>query len=244
MRLPNSPFLVNGVDPLLAEVPGALSVEWAGPADLARAELHRFVGQVFRQAHGAEIAAFYPNLLAFRSQGRLSAVVGYRPGRGGVFFSENYLDRPAQDLAAARLGQPVAREEMVEVGNLAIADPGLARAVIAASTGFLAAAGYRWVLFTAIPPLANAFRRLGLRPMALATADPERLPDRGVAWGDYYQGAPKVYLGDIQAGDRKLRGHAPRHPNLERLLVATGALGALARPNRAAALVALAVAPQ
>lgn len=219
-------FIENGVAPLLAEVPGTLALRHAGPVHAARPQLQDFIGEVFRQAHGAEVTAFYPNLLDFSIDGQTRAVVGYRDGHSDDLFAEQYLDCPVDELASELLGEPVARGEMAEVGNLAIADPGQARWVIAASTTFLAAAGYRWVLFTAIRPLANAFSRLGLKPLALAEADPNRLPDRGASWGRYYHGSPMVYLGDIHAGYQKLHGNGLRHPHLSRLLGSASRLGA------------------
>jgi hypothetical protein len=153
-------------------------------------------------------------------------VVGYRTGLAKDLFAEHYLDLPADQLISNRIGRCLARGNLVEVGNLALSDPGHARWVIAASTAFLAAAGYRWVLFTATRPLANAFRRLGLRPVHLAEADPARLPDGGAAWGTYYGQNPAVYAGDILAGAAKLEGACrPGQPHLQALLRTSRRLG-------------------
>lgn len=222
----SSPFIETSIDPLLAELSEAIALQHVGPLHPSRPAIQDFIRAVFRQAHGAEVSVFYPNLLGFGVGGQTRAVVGYRDGASNRLFSEYYLDQPAHELAATRLGQPVARAAMVEVGNLAIANPGQARWVIAASTVFLAAAGYRWVLFTATQPLANAFSRLGLKPLALAAATPDRLPDRGTAWGTYYDGAPQVYLGDIHAGCQKLQSNGLRRPNLLKLLRSAQQLGA------------------
>jgi hypothetical protein len=226
MNSQTSPFIETGIDPLLADLSDVITLQHIGVVHPARPALQCFIRTVFSQAHGAEVSAFYPNLLGFSVEQQMRAVVGYRDGRATSLFSEQYLDQPAHELAAARLGLPVAREDMVEVGNLAIADPGQARWVISASTAFLAAAGYRWVLFTANRPLANAFSRLGLKPLALADASPDRLPDHGAAWGTYYNGEPKVYLGDIHAGVQKLHSSGLRRPNLLKLLHAAQLAGA------------------
>ncbi|MDA8382907.1 MAG: thermostable hemolysin [Betaproteobacteria bacterium] len=221
----DTPFVDTHVDPLLAEIPAHFSLDLAGPSHPARPALEAFVAGVFLRAYGARLDRFYANLLAFGIGGRLQAVVGARCAQSTRLFAEQYLDGPAQELASARLGHPISRASIVEVGNLAIGSPGQARLIIAASTAFMAAAGYRWVLFTAVRPLANAFARLGLRPMALADADPRRLPDGGMSWGTYYRASPKVYLGDILAGHRKLFGGVARHPQLRSLLQSAGRLG-------------------
>jgi hypothetical protein len=216
-----------GVDPLLTELREPVGVFHADNAHPARRELQTFIGAIFRRAHGARVDLFYPGLLGYTAEQGLRAAVGYRAGLNQSLFAEHYLDIPAEHLITARTGRSVVRGDLVEVGNLALSDPGHARWVIAASTAFLAAAGYRWVLFTATRPLANAFRRLGLRPVRLADADPARLPDGGAAWGSYYRQGPAVYAGDILAGAAKLQiAGRVGQPHLHRLLRAARELGA------------------
>ena len=215
------------VAPLLAELRAPVRLIEADSSHPARGELHAFIQAVFHQAHGARVDLFYPHLLGFSSGGQLTATVGCRAEAGQALFAEHYLDAPADALITARTGRAVARTDLVEVGNLALRDPGQARWVIAATTAYLAAAGYRWVLFTATRPLANAFRRLGLRPVALADADPARLPDGGAAWGRYYRQGPAVYAGDIRAGVAKLQVvDRAGQPQLQALLAAARRLGA------------------
>jgi hypothetical protein len=229
MNPTTSIFVDTGIEPLLAELPVPIHARQVGLGHPLRPQLQAFIREDFRQAYAAEVYAFYPNLLSFSAGNAPRAVVGYRDPLESPLFAEQYLVRPVHELAAARLGLEVRREQMVEVGNLALADAGHTRWVIAASTAFLAAAGYRWVVFTANRTLANAFRRLGLKPLALAAADPRRLPDRGASWGSYYAAGPRVYVGDIQAGCDKLQaGGWNRRPNLNALLRASQRLGAQA----------------
>lgn len=229
MKTPDTLCIDGAVAPLLAELRAPVGLFEAGRDHPARGDLHAFIQAIFRRVHGARVDLFYPHLLGFTAGGGLKAVVGYRSGAGQALFAEHYLDVSADDLITARTGRAVARTDLVEVGNLALRDPGHARWVIAASTAFLAAAGYRWVLFTATRPLANAFRRLGLKPVALADADPARLPDGGAAWGRYYQQAPVVYAGDILAGAAKLLvADRAGQPHIQALLGAARRLGVAA----------------
>lgn len=197
--------VTSGIEPLVTELHEKVDIRRTPPASPRRERLERFIQAKFHRAYGAQVEAFCPHLLGFFSGGqRLRAVVGYRDGAVKPLFSEHYLDISVERLMSRYLGQPVRREHLVEVGNLALSRPGHARWVIAATTAYLHAAGYRWVVFTAVQPLVNAFSRLGLRPLPLADADPARLPDHGAAWGRYYDGGPQVYAGDIEAGLAKL----------------------------------------
>jgi hypothetical protein len=227
MKVQDNLCIDVGIDPLLSELRTPVGLLHVPTNHPARPELHGFIRTVFGKAHGARVDGFYPSLLAYTVDGGLRAVVGYRGGAGQALFAEHYLDAPAESLIRAHTGRVLDRGHLVEVGNLALRDPGHARWVIAASTAFLAAAGYRWVVFTATRPLANAFSRLGLRPVALAPADPARLPDGGAAWGRYYRHRPVVYAGDILAGASKLRiADRAGQPHLQALLGAARRLGA------------------
>ncbi|MGD8589947.1 MAG: thermostable hemolysin [Chromatiales bacterium] len=218
--------IVAGVQPLLTELRDDVRVHYCHRDDDGRERLESFIQDIFELAYGARLTSFYPNLTAFTTAGCLRGVIGYRDGMVKPLFSEQYLDRPIEKVMTESLGEQVDRRLLVEVGNLALLGPGEARWVIAAITAFLHAAGYRWVLFTAVKSLFNAFQRLGLKPVRIATPDPKRLPDGGRNWGRYYQAGPMVCAGDIEAGWHKLNGHVSiMQPKLYALLREASALG-------------------
>ena len=168
--------------------------------DPARAELEAFVHDRFEQAHDADVQHFLPELLALRdATGQLTAVAA-----SGPLFLERYLDASLEQSVAQAVGRPIDRVELVEVGNLSSLNAGNARLIIIAVTWLLAARDLRWVSFTGAAGLINSFRRLGLEPVQLAEADPERLGDDGAAWGSYYALQPRVYAGDIRYGHDEL----------------------------------------
>jgi len=215
------------VDPLLGELHAPVAMHLAGRYCRRRGELEAFIARVFAKTCGARVTRFFPDLLAFSCEGDVNAVVGIRGASSSQLFLEQYLDVPAERAISERAARPVNRTGVVEVGNLALQSPGQARWIIAATTAFLAAARFRWVIFTAAAPLVNAFRRLGLRPIRVARADAARLPDRGASWGRYYDAVPLVYAGDVQAGARKLRqARCWQHDRLRELLVRAQVLGA------------------
>jgi len=237
VETPSNACIVAGVEPLLTELRERVRIHYRGRDDAGRDVLEDFIHDIFELAYGARLTSYYPNLTAFSTGGRLRGVVGYRDGMVKPLFSEQYLDRPIETVMEQHLGQQVERRLLVEVGNLALLGPGEARWVIAATTAFLHAAGYRWVLFTAVPSLCNAFQRLGLKPIRITTPDPARLSDGGRSWGRYYQAGPVVCAGDIEAGWQKLRCHVSQgQPKLHALLQEACTLGLQSRFRSAQAL--------
>lgn len=160
------------------------------------------IATVYRKAYGANLTSFMPRLLRVSgSDGAFRAIVGIRSAAEQTLFLEAYLDEPIEQAIAARTGEAIRRECIVEIGNLAESRPGDARLGIIASTMYLYTLGYRWVVFTAVPQLLNAFKRLGIEPVEMVEARPQRLPEEQRAlWGSYYDERPMVCFGDIARG--------------------------------------------
>ena len=166
-----------------------------------RASIEEFIAVRYRQAYGARVTHFHPYLLGVRDAiGGWRAGAGYAPALTGALFVEQYLDQRVEQTLAAVLGRPVARSDIVEVGNLAAVTAGMGRVLVPRLAQHLHRLGYRWVVFTATRALRNSFLRLGLRPLRLASADPARLTDRGASWGEYYAHDPAVMAGRIALG--------------------------------------------
>lgn len=181
--------------------PVSFQVEQFARGQHGRLELETFIAGAFFDSYGAEISHFCDVLLGCRDEhGRWVAALGYTLAGAGPMFLEQYLDGPLEATLTERTSAPVARAEIVEVGNLAATHPGAARALIVGTTRLLHQLGLRWVAFTATVSLLNSFTRLRLQPQVLAVADPARLADTGRRWGNYYDTQPKVMYGDIRYG--------------------------------------------
>ena len=174
---------------------------FATETGLRRSETEAFIAAVFARAHGARLRKFMPLLLGLRDlSGRLTAACGLRSAGGGPVFLEHYLGGPVERAVAATAAVPVARARVVEVGNLAVARPGLARELIAALTEYLVPTPFEWVVFTGGPALRNAFLRLGVPLSHLADARIDALPADGRAdWGTYYDSGPSVCAVEVEA---------------------------------------------
>lgn len=183
-----------------------MSLVRALPDDAQRPVFETFIQQRFRKAHGADIRHFMPQLFGLSDESdTLCAVAGLRLASAEPLFLERYLDEAIDTLISAAAGQPVDRAGIVEVGNLAASDTGSARLSIIAITYLLAMGGLEWVAFTGNIGLVNSFHRLGLKPVTLCAADPERLGDDRHHWGSYYESQPWVHVGNIRAGFIHLR---------------------------------------
>ncbi len=172
-----------------------------------REEAIRFVSETFKNAYDADIQIFMPNMMRVRNkQLQYKSVMGYRDASKECLYLEHYLDDPIEQSISRYLGYSVKRSEIVEVGNLADASPGDARMAIIGATSYFYNAGYRWVVFTGVRRLRNAFFRLGLSPKELMEADQRRLPENDIKqWGNYYSGDPVVCFGSLEDGHRNLQ---------------------------------------
>lgn len=196
--------------PAVRRPPARLQLQLESPpSDSVR----QFVQARFAEAHHAEVHQLLPQQLVLRAiSGRLLACAGMRPAETGALYLEHYLDLPIEQQIASQLRQPVARKEILEIGNLA-ALPGQARWLILAMTRYLAGREFRFVTFTATDQVRAAFAHLGLPLLRLARAERERVPDPQ-RWGGYYQHSPEVMMGDIRQG----LTHLNRVPLLAQLM--------------------------
>ena len=174
-----------------------------------RAGIEQFISNVFHQAYGARIKRFKPCLMSLRDRdNKLVAACGFRSAALEPLFLETYLDRPIEAVISERTGFPVKRSSIVEVGNLSVAEPGMARYLIAAIVTQLHATSKQWAVFTAVPVLRNAFAKMGLNPVILCNADKSRLaPEEQAEWGNYYELKPQIMA--IQRIERRSKPRIP-----------------------------------
>jgi hypothetical protein len=174
-----------------------------GPDD--HADVSAFIRAKFLKDHGAHLRHLMPHLFSLRRpDDEIVAAFGLREAARERLFMECYLDEPVEHRIARLSGREVARDRIIEVGNLA-GGPGGARAIITALTKHLHEAGIDWVTFTGVLALRHAFQRLGLRPLSIAAATPDRLsePERTL-WGRYFDSHPVVMAGYVPHGYRML----------------------------------------
>lgn len=200
---PAAPARQGASDDQAVPPPFRLELVPAGHPD--RASLEAFIAAEFARVYGARLQHYCQVLAGCRgADGAWAAALGYSPARDASLFLEQYLDEPIEAAIGRRLAAPVARDGVVEVGNLAGRSVGAARALIVRMTHYLYQQGYTWVSFTATRALLNSFTRLALVPSVLAEADPARLESGRSDWGSYYDSKPQVMFGNIGSGHAQL----------------------------------------
>ena len=170
-----------------------------------RAVAEQFIHRRFAESFGARVEAFMPRLLGMYDQnGKICGALGLRSANHRLFV-EHYLDHPIEKAIALRAGVPVERSSIVEVGHLSGTFPGAMRTLIWLLIERLYHEGFHWVAFTGTTGLRNAFRRIGLFPLDIHVAAAESIPeDARAAWGNYYDHAPRVFVGRIEDGVHRL----------------------------------------
>jgi hypothetical protein len=176
--------------------------------DAGRADVEEFVRGVFASRFGARIDAFAPVLVSLRDEDGIVAAAGYRSAAAGPLFLERYLPQPVQAMLAPTAGAEPQRGRIAEVGHLAATQAGEGRRLIRLLGKHLASEGFVWVVSTLTVELRLLFRRIGVVPITLGTADPGVLGPQAHVWGSYYEHAPAVLAGHLPQALQRLERRA------------------------------------
>ncbi len=182
-----------------------LSLSLVGEDGEGRKAVERFAHRVYAKQYGADIKVFSRDLLTLNSteDGFLSCI-GINTTESGSLFFEKYLDRPAEDEISIKTGLKAVRDEIVEIGTLAVHPRGLCQLMMAGLAGLVTAREKRFMVFTAVKSLQNTLRRLGIDYTVLADADPSRLSGDAGEWGRYYEASPKIIVLDLHKSRLRL----------------------------------------
>jgi hypothetical protein len=164
-----------------------------------RAEVEQYIGRNFEASYGARLAEFLPIFLTLRCNQNLSASTGISPGAiSQNFFLEQYLDAPIETELQQFCDEQIAREQLVEIGNLVATTRGASRLMFIILASVLNLSGFKWMVFTATKPLLSNLRKLGFETLVIADAKPSCLSNNAnAAWGSYYDNQPQVVAGNL-----------------------------------------------
>ncbi len=171
-----------------------------------RTRVEDFIRDVYRTHYDADIRVTYPTLMSVRNaQGDILAAVGFRLASEAPLFLEQYTRQPIENVLSPLYGAgPIARGEIVEIGNLASAGKGASIFLFGAIASYLLNRGVRYATVTGTEQLRKRFRLLGLQPHVLCDANRALLGASQNNWGSYYATQPKVLAGSLEASMQQL----------------------------------------
>jgi hypothetical protein len=202
MRLKRVTLTATATSTLERVSPQALSPAYelmiATPGDHQFEAACRFSQEQYGKHFSCELNQFYPSMFCLYKDGVLVACCGFRRASDERLFLEQYLDQPIEEVITLATGQRLERQDIVEIGGLAVLnrDEGLAFMVRLAPQ-FLAL-GFSHATCTVTVPVRKCLNKLGIASVYLAEAAPERVAQTGNAWGRYYALGPVVLAGAIQ----------------------------------------------
>ncbi len=179
--------------PVASPLPSDTQLRFVPGHSSTRSGYEAFIAAVFQRRYGAVLSHFLPSFLAVERAGQLRAALGVaRADEQGSLFLEQYLVAPAEVLLGKAVGRPVARDSLIEVGNLASCGGGASQLLFLMLTAYINRIGAEWAIFTATPEVRKLLSRLGLLQYVLGEARGERLGDALADWGSYYDSRPQV----------------------------------------------------
>lgn len=172
-----------------------------------RKQIELYIKMRFKEAYDANIKEFMPNLLSVECLKGTSAAAGFRTAQHSTLFVENYLKKPIEQTLSTAIQQPVDRNKIVEIGNLASTQRGASQLMFILLLAVLHRANFRWVVFTATQQVEQILGKLRFKAMTLSKAqlselnhEPDSMNINGKEhsdWGSYYDTNPFVLAGDL-----------------------------------------------
>jgi hypothetical protein len=165
-----------------------------------RQRVEDFIKAIYKQSYGADIEVSYPVLMSVRNADNdILAAVGFRYAKDELLFLEHYTEAPIETVLAC------ARNEIVEIGNLASAGQGASVFLFAALASYLSNKNIRYAAITGTDFLHRYFEKVGLKPRKICDADVKAIGDEGQNWGTYYDTQPRVLVGSVERGVKSLK---------------------------------------
>ena len=127
------------------------------------------------------------------------AAVGFRYAKDEPLFLEQYTKTPIEAVLGC------ARHEIVEIGNLASAGQGASVFLFAALASYLNNKNIHYAAVTGTDFLHRYFKKIGLKPRKICDAHVKAVGCEGQNWGTYYDTQPRVLVGSIETGIKRLK---------------------------------------
>lgn len=161
--------------------------------------IEQFIQRQYKQHFKADIHHFFPILISVyqQSNDQLIGAVGLRYADQGSLFSEQYLNKPAEQLLARYAGQKVPRSSVVELGHFVIVNRRYLALVVRAIANFISQLEVEWLVYSVSQPMVKAMHRLHIPSRFMDFARAEKWIDRDNPCEQYDPLKPAVYCFQI-----------------------------------------------
>ena len=125
-----------------------------------------------------------------------------------LIYVEKYLHSPVEQEIGQHFKTAIARDSVVEIGNLMSTWKGSSLLLFILLTGILSRIEREWVVFTVTKEVESLLAKMQFEQVYLADADINKLEDEQDQWGRYYDDKPKVMFGNIAEAIDPLKNQA------------------------------------
>ena len=158
-----------------------------------RKPIEAYIKQGFWINYHADLSEFMPYLLTMHCFDQPSATVGIRFAANSPLFLEHYLTQPVQAVLSHCMATSVARDSIVEIGNLVATKKGASQLIFLILAALLEGIDIQWTIFTGTPQVQKILSKLGFEIYVIGKADSSRLhPSIIDQWGTYYDTRPSI----------------------------------------------------
>ena len=183
-------------------------IQLTGTGGTNRLAVESFVASQFFKNHQAEVSEFLPYLMSAETEKKITSAIGFRIATRQPLFLEQYLNQPVEARLSQLRQEPVSRQAIAEIGNLASSAPGSSQMLFVLVISVLHRAGIDWAIFTATRPVQRMIASLGINCLDICTAHEVQLKQSKDSWGDYYAHQPKVIAGHLETAYNRLCEHS------------------------------------
>ncbi len=165
-----------------------------------RQRVEEFIKGIYKEHYDADIDINYPILMSIRNtNNEILAAVGFRYAHKETLFLEQYTDGSIENILNCD------RSAIVEIGNLASAGQGASIFLFAALASYLNNKKISYATITGTDFLHRYFEKTGLNPRKICDANIKSIDDNTQSWGSYYDTNPRVLVGSVADGVKRLK---------------------------------------
>lgn len=156
-------------------------------------EIKNFATSAYEKVYASKATISPYNFIALKDeiQNKWDACFGISYAAKSKLFSEQYLERPCEEIIEEMIGKQVDREYIVECGSFASEKAGAGKELLKYLPVILWSEGIEYALVTVTPVVIKLFKNLKFQFKEISSIDEKYISDDlKKAWGSYYEQGP------------------------------------------------------